>query len=174
MIFWPTIHGILTLPNHGILNPQPWYFDPLFMVFWSTAYLLIINKGVKVPWGFNFPYMNGQFLIRGVNIPGMKIDPWVKIPLGQHTIWHWQRRQLVSLALMKQDSIARCSGNLTYWNTSYDKDDHLAVRKSFISSLNILFNKEHDDHSCVYWITKLHKNPYGENNTTGASTFSTN
>jgi hypothetical protein len=39
--------------------------------------------------------------------------------------------------------------------------------------LNILVNKENDDFSSWYWITKLHKNPYTENNTTGASTFST-
>ena len=50
----------------------------------------------------------------------------------------------------------------------------MADHKSFISSLNILFNKEHEDFSFVYWITKLHKNPYRENNTTGASSFSTN
>jgi hypothetical protein len=37
---------------------------------------------------------------------------------------------------------------------------------------NTLLNKEHNDFSSLYWITKLHKNPYTENNTTGASTFS--
>ena len=63
--------------------------------------------------------------------------------------------------------------NPTYWNTSYDKEEHLADHKSYISSLNILVNKQNDDFSSWYWITKLHKNPYTENNTTGASTFST-
>jgi hypothetical protein len=36
----------------------------------------------------------------------------------------------------------------------------LADHKSFISSLNNLFNKEHDDFSCLYWITKRHNNLY--------------
>jgi hypothetical protein len=39
--------------------------------------------------------------------------------------------------------------------------------------LNTLLNKEHDDFSGLYWIIKLHKNPYAEKNTTSASTFST-
>ena len=41
--------------------------------------------------------------------------------------------------------------------------------KSFISSLNVLFSKDHDDFCSWYCISKLHKNPY---NTTNASTFS--
>ena len=56
---------------------------------------------------------------------------------------------------MKQLPIAQCSGNPTYWNTSYGREEHLAGHKSFISSLNILFNQEDDDLSCLYWITKL-------------------
>ena len=63
--------------------------------------------------------------------------------------------------------------NPTYWNTSYDKEEYLADHKSLISSLNNLRNKEHDDFSSLYWITKLHKNPYSEKNTTNASPFST-
>jgi hypothetical protein len=43
---------------------------------------------------------------------------------------------------MKQLPIAQCSGFLAYWNISYDKEEHLADDKSFISSLDILFNKE--------------------------------
>ena len=76
-------------------------------------------------------------------------------------------------ALMKQLSIAKCYATQTYWNTSYDKEEYLADHKSLISSLNTLLNKEHDDFSSLYWITKFHKNPYTEKNTTGASTFST-
>ena len=49
----------------------------------------------------------------------------------------------------------------------------MADHKSLISSLNTLLNKEHDDLSSLYWITKLHKNPYTETNTISASTFST-
>jgi hypothetical protein len=44
---------------------------------------------------------------------------------------------------MKQLSIAQCSGNPTYWNTSYDKEKYLPDHKSLISSLNTLLNKEH-------------------------------
>jgi hypothetical protein len=44
---------------------------------------------------------------------------------------------------MKQLFIVQCSGYPTYWNTSYEKEEHLVDHKSFISSLNILFNKEH-------------------------------
>jgi hypothetical protein len=51
---------------------------------------------------------------------------------------------------MEQLSIAYCSGYPNYWNTSYDKEEQLADHKSFISSLNILFNKEHDDFSRLY------------------------
>ena len=74
---------------------------------------------------------------------------------------------------MQQLSIAQCYATLTDWNTSYDKEEYLADHKSLISSLNILPNKEHDDFSRLYWITKLHKNPYTEKNTTSASPFST-
>jgi hypothetical protein len=75
---------------------------------------------------------------------------------------------------MEQLSIAQCSGYPTYWNTSYDKydkEEQLADHKSFISSLNILFYKEHDDFSRLYWISKLYKNPYRGNNTTGGYSF---
>jgi hypothetical protein len=46
---------------------------------------------------------------------------------------------------------AQCSGNPTYWNTSYNQEKYLADNKSFISSLNILFNKEHEDFSSWYF-----------------------
>ena len=76
-------------------------------------------------------------------------------------------------ALMKQLSIAQCYATLTYWNTSYDKEEYLVDHKSLISSLNTLLNMEHDDFSSLYWIKEIHKNPYTGKNTTGASTFST-
>ena len=46
---------------------------------------------------------------------------------------------------MERISFAQCSGYPTYWNTSYDKEEHLTDNKSIISSLNILFYKEHGD-----------------------------
>jgi hypothetical protein len=40
-------------------------------------------RGFKIPRGFNLPYRRGgQFSIRGVNIPWMKIDPGVNLPQG--------------------------------------------------------------------------------------------
>jgi hypothetical protein len=75
-------------------------------------------------------------------------------------------------ALMKQLSIAQCSGHPTYLNTSNGRDENLADHKSFISSLNILFSKEHDGISCLYLIAKFHNNLNTGNNTTGAYSFS--
>ena len=51
----PPIHGNLTLLPMVYRTPYPWYFDP-------SAYLLIRNEGVKIPW--------------------MKIDPGVNLPWG--------------------------------------------------------------------------------------------
>jgi hypothetical protein len=51
---------------------------------------------------------------------------------------------------MKQLSIAQCSGYPTYLNASYGREENLADHKSFISELNILFSKEHDEISCLY------------------------
>jgi hypothetical protein len=62
MVYWPPIHGNLTPLPMVYRTPYPWYFDP-------SAYLLIRNEGVKVPY-------------RGVNIPWMKIDPGVNLPWG--------------------------------------------------------------------------------------------
>jgi hypothetical protein len=73
---------------------------------------------------------------------------------------------------MKQLSIAQCSGYPTYLNTSYAGEENLADHKSFISSLDILFSKEHDDISCLYWIAKFHTNLNRGNTTTGAYSFS--
>ena len=165
--FDPFTNGILTPLSMVFLAPYPLYFDPL-----PISWLYI--QGIKIPWWFNLPYMGeGQFSERGSIYHGWKLSPGSKYDGSKITICHRQRWQGVNWALMKEHSIAQCSDNLTFWNTSYDKGDHLTVHKSFISSLNILFSKEHDDLYCVYWITKLHTNPYRENNTIGASTFST-
>jgi hypothetical protein len=75
---------------------------------------------------------------------------------------------------MKERLIAQCSGYPTYWNTSYDKDEYLVDHMSFISSLHVQFNTQNGDFSSLYWIPKLHKNPYKGNNTTGAYSFGMN
>jgi hypothetical protein len=38
----------------------------------------------------------------------------------------------------------------------------------------MLFNEKYDDFSTLYWIPKLHKNPYSERYRAGVSTGSTN
>ena len=173
--FDPSIHGILTSLSIVFWPPYPWCIDPVRRLFWPIypwyiSWLYI--QGVKIPWWFNLPYMGeGQFSEKVSIYHGWKLSPGSKYDGSKITICHRQRWQWVNWALMKDHSIAQCSDNLTFWNTSYDKGDHLTVHKSFISSLNILFSKEHDDLYCVYWITKLHTNR--ENNTIGASTFST-
>lgn len=48
----------------------------------------------------------------------------------------------------------------------------MADRKSFISSLNMPFNEEHDDFFPLYQTPKLNKDPYRGNNATGAYYFS--
>jgi hypothetical protein len=99
------------------------------------------------------------------------------IVIKHHINWSYgklkfgNRKQWLIWSLMEQLSIAQCSGYPTYWNTSYDEEEQLAGHKSFISSLNILFNKEHDDFSRLYWIPKLYKNPYRGNTTTGGYSF---
>ena len=51
---------------------------------------------------------------------------------------------MVLLGSKKELSIAKCSGYHAYLKTSYDKEEHLADPKSFISSLTIPFYEEHD------------------------------
>ena len=69
---------------------------------------------------------------------------------------------------MKQLSIAQCPGYPNYLNISHGIEENVADYKSFISSLNILLSKDHDDISFLYWIAKFHNNLNIGNNTTGA------
>jgi hypothetical protein len=48
-----------------------------------------------------------------------------------------------------------------------DVDDLL---KMCLSSMNIPINEEYDDLSTLYWISKLHRNPYRERYITSPST----
>jgi hypothetical protein len=41
---------------------------------------------------------------------------------------------------------------------------------AFMSSMNIPINEEYDDLSTIYWIPKLHRNPYRERYITSPST----
>ena len=150
---------------HGISNC-------LSMVLWPTCLSLDYQWGGSKYHAVSIYHTCGdQCSIRGFNTSWVKIDPGSKYHVCQNTIWHWQRWQWMIWALMEQLSIAQYSANPTYWNISYDKGDHLAVHKSFISSLHILSSKEHDDFSCLYWIAKFHNNLNRGNNTTGAYSF---
>ena len=62
-------------------------------------------------------------------------------------------------------------GNTTYKRTTFDKDEILNNHKSFMSSLNI--NTKCEDLPYLYWIPKLHKNPYKERYIAGSSSCST-
>ena len=46
----------------------------------------IMGRGFDISWGSNLLYRGDQFSIMGINIPWMKIDPWVNIPWGKNTI----------------------------------------------------------------------------------------
>ena len=50
------------------------------------------------------------------------------------------------------------------------KNSFLANQMAFMSSMNIPINEEYDDLSTIYWIPKLHRNPYRERYITSSST----
>ena len=50
------------------------------------------------------------------------------------------------------------------------KNSFLANQMAFMSSMNIPINEEYDDLSTLYWIPKLHRNPYRERYITSPST----
>jgi hypothetical protein len=50
------------------------------------------------------------------------------------------------------------------------KNSFLANQMAFMSSMNIPINEEYDDLSTLYWISKLHRNPYRERYITSPST----
>jgi hypothetical protein len=62
---------------------------------------------------------------------------------------------------------------LIYNSTSFDNEENLANHKLFMSSMNIQINDDYDDLFTLYWIRKLHKNPYIEKYIAGSSTCST-
>jgi hypothetical protein len=74
MVYWPPIHGNLTPLPMVYRTPYPWYFDP-------SAYLLIRNEGVKIPWG-------SMFHTGGSIYHGWKLTPESIYHGGQNTIWH--------------------------------------------------------------------------------------
>ena len=75
--------------------------------------------------------------------------------------------------LVKELGITEHSGNPTYKDISFDKDEILANHKSFMASINITLNTKSEDLPCLYWIPKLHKIPYKQRYIAGSSSCST-
>ena len=119
MVFWPSYPWYIDPPYpcpDGILTPlpmvyrppYPWYFDPLLMEYrppytWYfdlPAYLLIINGGVNIPWGFNLPYRRGSVFYKGVQYTMDENWPWgqftmrFKIPYETSLEWHFAKRNI--------------------------------------------------------------------------------
>ena len=65
------------------------------------------------------------------------------------------------------------SASATYKRTTFDKDEIIANHSSFMSSFNIQMKEEHKELPYLYWIPKLHKNPYKERYIAGSSSCST-
>jgi hypothetical protein len=65
------------------------------------------------------------------------------------------------------------SGNPTYTRTNLTKDEILQNHLSVLNTFNILKNRDEFDLSYLYWIPKLHKNPYKQRYIAGSSKCST-
>ena len=75
--------------------------------------------------------------------------------------------------LVKELGINEHSGNPTYKNITFDKEEILANHRSFMASVNIPLSSKSEDLPCLYWIPKLHKNPYKQRYIAGSSSCST-
>ena len=63
--------------------------------------------------------------------------------------------------------------NSTYQRTNFSKDEILANHRSVLSSFNIDTVGKDTDLPLLYWIPKLHKDPYKQCFITGSSSCST-
>jgi hypothetical protein len=57
---------------------------------------------------------------------------------------------------VNSSSFGKCSGYPTYWNTRYDKEEHLADHKSFIEYSVYQGTCLHDEFSHLYWIWSIY------------------
>ena len=74
-------------------------------------------------------------------------------------------------AIIKELLIPKnCGIHITKIMIIRKKRFYLANQMSFMSSINILINEGYDDLSTLYWIPKLHRNPYRERYITSPST----
>ena len=75
--------------------------------------------------------------------------------------------------LMKEMGIDNSLGNPTYTRTAMPKEDIINNHKSVLSSFGITVSDENDNLPSIYWIPKLHKNPYKQRYIAGSAKCTT-
>jgi hypothetical protein len=75
--------------------------------------------------------------------------------------------------LLNKLGFTSTSGNTTYTRTNLTKDEILHNHLSVLSAFNISKNQDQFDLLYLYWIPKLHKNPYKQRYIAGSSKCST-
>ncbi|MCU7801424.1 MAG: hypothetical protein KZQ70_15165, partial [gamma proteobacterium symbiont of Lucinoma myriamae] len=75
--------------------------------------------------------------------------------------------------LKEELGINSTQGNPTYTRTSFSKDEILDNHKSVLSSFGITCSEEDLELPFLYWIPKLHKNPYKQRYIAGSAKCST-
>ena len=83
---------------------------------------------------------------------------------AKHTIWK---------SLMEELSMSTMTGNPTYNLTAMSKDEILQNHHSVMLTFGISFPEEDIDLPKLYWIPKLHKNPYKKRYIAGLAKCST-
>jgi hypothetical protein len=84
--------------------------------------------------------------------------------------WFQQIKQVTTLSLFVKNYYYECllnelgftstSGNTTYTRTNLTKDEILQNDLSVLNTFNIPKNQDQFNSPYLYWILKLHKNPY--------------
>ena len=75
--------------------------------------------------------------------------------------------------LIKELGINSATGNPTYTRTDLTKDEILSNHKGALQSFGIHLKNDELNLSSLYWIPKLHKNPYKERYIAGSSKCAT-
>ena len=75
--------------------------------------------------------------------------------------------------IQKELGLLDTKGNPTYTLSNLPKDDILANHASVLQSFRLPINDKDTDLPCLYWIPKLHKNPYKQRFISGSSNCST-
>ena len=82
-------------------------------------------------------------------------------------------KQYYISCLQKELGLLDNQGNPTYSLSGFSKDDILSNHSSVLRSFGIPDSGEDSDLPCLYWIPKLHKNPYKQRFIAGSSSCST-